>query len=154
MPAWWCHAEVKQVVQWYLRKHIKLLPLFPDHTSVQYKTPIRHFTTAATTEQVPTTNLLTPENEVDYSTVGPSYEVSKEAVTTPEVYSRPSKPEEDEETTLATTTFPVTTTTTEVPTTTKSHRIRGRPNKYEITRPRFSVKEYRSVENYVFYYFI
>lgn len=55
--------------------------------------------------------------------------------------SRQPEPQIDEETTLATTTL-TTSTTTEPPT--KSHRIRGRPIKYDAhNRPRFSVKDYR-----------
>lgn len=114
-----------------------------EYTERQYKTPFRHHSTTAvpgTTEQMPTTNILTPENEAEQSTLSPNYLSANE-----EVYNKIgiSKTENEVESTLATTPVPVTTTTTETTTTSKSHRIRGRPIKYDKTRPRFSVKEYR-----------
>ncbi|XP_018566009.1 proteoglycan 4-like [Anoplophora glabripennis] len=72
------------------------------------------------TEQDTTANIHLPENEIDYSTSVPIMELIEERI----------------QTTIATT-MP---TTTPEATTTKSHRIRGRPIK---SRPRFSVKDYR-----------
>lgn len=121
---------------------LQTLPIL-EYTERQYKTPFRHHSTTpapGTTEQIPTTNILTPENEVEQSTLSPNYLSTNE-----EVYNkiRISNTENEVESTLATTPVPVTTTTTETTTTLKSHRIRGRPVKYDKTRPRFSVKEYR-----------
>ncbi|CAH0552082.1 unnamed protein product [Brassicogethes aeneus] len=90
-------------------------------------------TESPTTEIAATTNIHMPENEVDYSTSENQVHLSSVATEIPEM----------EEVTLATTTTS-TTTTTEEPSTTKSHRVRGRPSKYDSSnRPRFSVKDYR-----------
>lgn len=93
----------------------------PSYEEQEYSS----YRVSSTTEEVPTTNLHTPENEIERSTPYPERYAS----------------ETEGETTLATTT--VSTTTTTEPTTTKSHRIRGRPIKYDSNRPRFSVKDYK-----------
>lgn len=87
-----------------------------------------------TTEIIPTTNIPIPENEIDFSTPEPQRTQTIVATEQPEI----------EEITIATTIPSTTTTTTEETTTTKSHRVRGRPVKYDVSnRPRFSVKDYR-----------
>lgn len=102
-------------------------------------------TTTTTTEILPTTNIKIPENELDYTTVPTAEdEQSQETFTIREINDFAS--EREPTTILATSTevTSTTTTTTETPTTaTKSNRIRQRPMKYDVQRPRFSVKDYR-----------
>ncbi|KAJ8936629.1 hypothetical protein NQ314_012245 [Rhamnusium bicolor] len=97
-----------------------------ENTHVYDKTRSSVGSTTVQDTTVSTPISTSPENEIDYSTAAPTLEQNDEGL----------------ETTSATT-LPTTTTTTEV-TTTKSHRIRGRPTKYDSSsRPRFSVKDYR-----------
>lgn len=109
----------------------------PEEAQSQEERYVNNF--KVTTEQLPSTNVRFPESEIYYTT--PNYgEPSLNTITIQEVYNPELNKQED--TTLATTTSS-TSTTTEPTTTTKVTRSKIRQNKYDVNRPRFSVKDYK-----------
>lgn len=93
------------------------------------------------TEKVSSTFFQNPENEVDFSTF--------KSVNPVTIQEEPTENNDDITlpttipTTTAVTTTTTTTTTTEAPTTTTTRTTRRRPINYNVSRPRFSVKDYR-----------
>lgn len=122
-------------------KYTEEVPVENEQTTVKLKKRKRLRPLPPTTELSPSTNLNIPENDIEYTTLSTNDDPSEESVTIREVYNY----ENEKETTTLLTTPPTTTsqtTSTSSESTTKSNRIR-RPVKYDIQRPRFSVKDYR-----------
>ncbi|KAK5647567.1 hypothetical protein RI129_002459 [Pyrocoelia pectoralis] len=115
-------------------------PTTTTETTTQIRKRTRYPTTPLVTESQPFT---TPVRSYEVLTELNQFEPSKEVITIQEIYTKATEESNEETTILPVTITTTTTTTTEVPTTTRSHRIRTRPIYDNKNRPRFSVKEYR-----------
>lgn len=125
------------IVRTSYNKYTEEAPIEDDQATIKLKKRKRLRPLPPTTELSPSTNLNIPENDIEYTTLATNEDQSEESVTIKEIYNYEN---EKETTTLLTT--PPATTSTSSESTTKSNRIR-RPIKYDVQRPRFSVKDYR-----------